>query len=97
MATDEEQIAIRNAVADELRAAIARADLTQDEVAEATGLHRVTINRLLGGERSIKVEQLILFGEVLDFDPGELLDQAGKRYLQKRARKKADPNGGSDN
>lgn len=78
---------IRAAVAAELRAAVARADLTQDQVAERTGLHRVTVNRLLKGARSVDVDQLLAFALGLGFNAGELLDTAKRQYLEKRARR----------
>ncbi|WP_280225002.1 helix-turn-helix domain-containing protein [Nocardia farcinica] len=82
----DERAAIRQALAAELRAAVARADLTQGEVAERTGLHRVTVNRLLSGQRGIDVDQLFAFAFGLDLDPGELVDAAKRKYLEERAR-----------
>lgn len=77
---------MRAAVAGELRAVAARSDLTQEEIATATGLHRVTVNRLLQGQRSIHMEQLLAFSTALDFNAGVLLDDAKREYLKQRAR-----------
>ncbi|WP_029923827.1 helix-turn-helix domain-containing protein [Nocardia otitidiscaviarum] len=85
MATDDKRL-LREAVAAELRAAVARADLTQEQVAEKSGLSRVTVNRLLRALRSVDVEQLTALGEALDFEPGSLLDQARLKYLKQLAR-----------
>lgn len=93
---EDEDSLLRAAVAAEVRAAAAREDLSQDQVAEATGLHRVTINRLFQGQRSIKVEQLFALAAVLNFEPGKLLDDARDRYLQQRARAHTESQGGND-
>jgi len=96
MAKPEDEDLLRAAVAAEVRAAAAREDLSQDQVAEATGLHRVTINRLFRGQRSIKVEQLFALGTVLNFKPGKLLDDARDRYLQQLARTDPESQGGDN-
>lgn len=86
---DHDKAMMRAAVAGELRAVVARAELTQDEVATRTGLHRATVNRLLQGLRSIDMDQLLAFEEALDFDAGALLDAAKREYLKQRTRRDA--------
>lgn len=77
---------IREAVAAELRSVVARLKLKQGEAAARSGMHRVTLNRLLNGERSVSSEQLVALGLGLDFDPGELLNAAKRKCLEQFAR-----------
>jgi transcriptional regulator with XRE-family HTH domain len=86
---DQDQALLRAAVAGALRAEVARAGLTQEEVASRTGLHRVTVNRLLTGERSIHADLLLTFAAALEFDAGDLLDAAQREYRKQRARSDA--------
>ena len=88
---------LRAAIAAELRAVVARSDLTQEQVAEAAGLSRATVNRLLKGQRSVDSEQLIAIATALGFDPGEVLDQARDRYLKQLARENPEAQGSLDN
>lgn len=83
---DRRRALLRAAVAAELRAEVARADLTQDEVAARVGMHRATVNRLLNGSRSIDAEQLIAFALGLGFDAGDMVDTAKRKYLEQLAR-----------
>ncbi|GAB4582589.1 helix-turn-helix domain-containing protein [Nocardia sp. IFM 10818] len=84
---DVDRPTLRAAIAAELRAALARADISQGALGERVNMHRVTINRLLNGERPLEVEVLYAFADALDFDAGELVDAAKRNYLQQIARR----------
>ncbi|MEU0871617.1 helix-turn-helix domain-containing protein [Nocardia brasiliensis] len=87
---DVDRPTLRAAVAAELRAALARAQISQGELADRVGIHRATVNRLMQGGRALEVEVLYEFADALDFDPGELLDTAKRNYLQKVASRDAE-------
>lgn len=89
MATEEDRLLIRQAVADELRGHHARSRLTLDDIAEMSGYNRATVQRYIAGERSVPVDALIVLGRILDFDAGRLLDIAAERYVQQTARRDA--------
>lgn len=74
MDTDKRQAEIRAALAGEIRAARARKNYTQGELAERSGISRATIARLEAGTRSADVVQLIAIADALDVDPGAMLD-----------------------
>ncbi|EIC70412.1 MULTISPECIES: helix-turn-helix domain-containing protein [Mycobacteroides] len=85
MATNDQDVALlQQVIAAELRAARARTGRTQEEVADLTGYHRSTVNRLLGGTRKVDVLQLIDLAKALDTTPGEILDAAQREYERKK-------------
>lgn len=79
MNTEKRQEAIRNALANEIRAERARRNYTQGELAERAGLHRATIARLEAGTRSADIIQLIAIADALGVDPGAMLDAAQRQ------------------
>lgn len=79
MDTDKERDEIRRAVGDEIRAARARRHLSQDELANASGLSHSTIVRLEAGKRTVDIIQLLSICKVLRVDAGKLLDLAQNR------------------
>lgn len=66
--------AANRAVAAQLRAERAKADKTQTELAEATGLAVNTIRRLESGERELKMPQLLAIAAALEFSAGAFVD-----------------------
>ncbi|MBM4587621.1 helix-turn-helix domain-containing protein [Rhodococcus hoagii] len=76
MDTDTTRDAIRNAIGNEIRAARARRGITQNELADQSGISHTTIVRLESGKRTVDVVQLFAICKVLDVDPGVLLDAA---------------------
>lgn len=64
------------AVAAELRAAIARADLTQREVSEGSGVPLATLNKTLKGNRVADVDDLYAIAAFLRISPAAILTQA---------------------
>ncbi|AMU73686.1 helix-turn-helix transcriptional regulator [Mycobacteroides abscessus] len=85
MATNDQDVALlQQVIAAELRAARARTGRTQEEVADLTGYHRSTVNRLLGGTRKVDVLQLIDLARALDTTAGEILDAAQREYERKK-------------
>lgn len=85
MATNDQDVALlQQVIAAELRAARARTGRTQEEVADLTGYHRSTVNRLLGGTRKVDVLQLIDLAKALDTTPGEILDATQREYERKK-------------
>lgn len=67
---------LREAVASELRAEIARQRLTQAEVALALGRSQSTISEKLSGAAPILVEEFILLCDLLGKEAGAFLDKA---------------------
>lgn len=87
----EERLAeIRAAVAAELRAARARLGIKSEDVARRAGMHPVELSRFLSGERRISIERLFDIAAALEVKPGEILDTAQERYLEKVARRDAE-------
>lgn len=76
MDTDTTRDAIRIAIGNEIRAARARRNLTQNELADRSGISHTTIVRLESGKRTVDVLQLFAICDVLDADPGAILDAA---------------------
>lgn len=79
MHSDSRQAEIREALAAEIRAARARKDITQSELADRAGISRATIARLEAGTRSADVVQLLAIADALDVDAGALLDAAQRK------------------
>ena len=63
----------------ELRAAQARANLTDTALAERSGIPVVTLRRYLKGSRDTPVSALFKISGALGIDPGRLLDDAAER------------------
>ena len=51
----------REAIAAEMRAAAARADMSLTEISERSGLSRATLSKTLNAQRPVQVEELIAF------------------------------------
>ena len=66
------------AAAAELRAAQARAQLTDTALATRAGIPVVTLRRYLKGTRDTPVSALFRIAEALGVSPGRLLDDAMK-------------------
>lgn len=64
------------AVADILRARKDDVGITFDDLANATGLPRATVARVIYGQRDIKIYALRRIAEVLELDVAEVLDKA---------------------
>lgn len=64
------------AAAGSLRAAQARAKMTNTALAEAAGIPAVTLRRYLQGERDTPVSAIFKIAAALDISPGALLDDA---------------------
>ena len=64
------------AVADILREKKEALGLSFDALADATGLARATVARMIYGQRDIKVYALRRLAEVLELDAGEVLERA---------------------
>ena len=69
-------VAANKAVAAQLRAERARADIKQTELAQRSGLSINTIQRLESGEREMKMSQLFAIASALGVDPGNFIDSA---------------------
>lgn len=65
-----------DAAASELRAAQARARLTDTALSKRAGIPVVTLRRYLKGERDTPVSALFRMAIALDITPGRLLDDA---------------------
>ena len=86
MATkDQDAALLQEVLAGELRVARARVGLTQEELADAAGLHRTTANRLLVGTRKVDVQQLLDLAKALNTTAGEILDGAQREYERRLA------------
>lgn len=69
---------LRLAVAAVLRAERARADVTQDQLVEMSGLSKSTIVRLEAGRRDADLSQLSAISEVLKIDLAYLVSEISK-------------------
>ena len=67
------------AVAAELSGYLKAARLTQAQLAKATGMHEVVVQRYLAGKRDITVSHMARFAAVLKFEPSELMRRAQER------------------
>ena len=63
------------AVAAEVRAAIARAGLRQADLADAIGISRGSLSSRLSGERAFRIDELVAIARVLGVQPSVLLPQ----------------------
>lgn len=66
----------RSQVAAEVRAAAARANLSQADLARHTGLSGQSVRRKLRGERSLSAEELILIADAIGCPVSDLLPRA---------------------
>lgn len=71
----------RKAVAAEVRAEAARAELSQAALARKAGVAPQTLSKKLRGERSFTVEELLAIAKALDLDPVALLP----RYIHEES------------
>lgn len=78
MPQDAEQRARLRAVGSAVREARHRRGWSQEQLAEATGLHRTYVGSLERGERNVGVLNLYLLADALAVKPGELLPPSGK-------------------
>lgn len=70
---DDEKQAVRDAVANELRARRAYRRISQAQLIKLTGISKSTIERLELGKRDLDIPQLVLLSRALEFDPGEFM------------------------
>ena len=66
----------REAVAGEVRAAIARKGVTQSEVAQLVGMSSTSMSRKLAGANALTVDELIAIANALDVSPSSLIPTA---------------------
>jgi transcriptional regulator with XRE-family HTH domain len=57
-----------------LRAARKRLELTQEQVAERSGVHATEVSRIEAGKRDLKVSTLRRLAKAVEVPPGQLLD-----------------------
>ena len=57
-----------------LREARERLGLTQEQVAERSGVHATEVSRIEGGKRDPRVSTVIRLANALEVKPGRLLD-----------------------
>jgi transcriptional regulator with XRE-family HTH domain len=57
-----------------LRAARQRLELTQEQVAERSGVHATEVSRIEAGKRDPKVSTLRRLAKAVEMPPGRLLD-----------------------
>lgn len=66
---------IRQAVANNIKKNRKRLGLSQEELAEQSGIHRTYIGSVERCERNITIESLEKIAEALDIKPRDLLDE----------------------
>jgi transcriptional regulator with XRE-family HTH domain len=59
-----------------LRAARQRLQLTQEQVAERSGVHATEVSRIEAGKRDPKVSTLERLAAAVELPPGQLLEEA---------------------
>lgn len=57
-----------------LREARERLELTQEEVAERSGVHSTEVSRIEAGKRDPQVSTLLRLAKAVEVKPGQLLD-----------------------
>lgn len=67
-------IEARKAIGDRVRVRRLYRDMTQERLAELTGIDRSTIQRIEAGKSDAKVSHLLRIARALDMLPRELLD-----------------------
>ena len=67
------------AVAAELRAAVERLELTQEEIGERTGIARSTVGKILSGSRAIDMREIALLAAAVGMSASGLVAAAEKR------------------
>lgn len=70
---------INQALAAEIRAAKGAAKLPVRVLVERSGIATATLNRILNGEREIKVTQMYLLADALGVAPAHLIERAVQR------------------
>ena len=70
---DGEIQAVRNAVANELRARRAYRRISQAQLIKLSGISKSAVERLELGKRDLDIPQLVAISRVLDFDPSEFM------------------------
>ncbi len=70
-----------------LRVRAARKDLgwTQEDLADATGLHATYVGDAERGERNVGLDNILRLAKALKVPPGQLLDGLERRVLRKRS------------
>jgi transcriptional regulator with XRE-family HTH domain len=61
-------------LATNLKAARKRLKLTQEQVAERSGVHATEVSRIEGGKRDPQVSTVIKLAEAVEVRPGQLLE-----------------------
>jgi transcriptional regulator with XRE-family HTH domain len=74
------------ALAAQLRAERAAAGMTQDQLADAAGLHRMVYIRLETAKRHANVGQLVKIAEAVELPLSELLSRAEDRMVRAQGR-----------
>lgn len=57
-----------------LRQARERLGLTQEQVAQRSGVHATEVSRIEGGKRDPQVSTVLRLAKALEIEPGRLLD-----------------------
>ena len=81
---------INAAVAAELSGYLRAAGQTQAQLAAATDMNEVVVQRYLAGTRDINVSHIARFALVLNFEPAELMMRATTRLAQSQAESETD-------
>lgn len=76
---------INAAVAAELSGYLRAAGQTQAQLADATDMNEVVVQRYLAGTRDINVSHIARFATVLGFEPADLMTRATTRLAQSQA------------
>ncbi|MCQ4119850.1 helix-turn-helix domain-containing protein [Rhodococcus tibetensis] len=67
------------AVAEELRAAVERLELTHVDISERTGIPRSTVGKILSGKRAMDVEEIALLAAAVKMSVRKLMTAAEER------------------
>ena len=72
--TNRKKTEAREAFGKRVRAIRRRLDLTQEQLAERTGLHHTYIGSVERGERNISLENILALVKALNCSPSELIE-----------------------
>ncbi len=70
---------LREALAAEIRARLAAAQISKTRVADAIGHSLASVSRKMSGQAPVQVDELATIAAMLDTTPGELLTSATER------------------
>ena len=70
---EKERLLLKQQVGVRLKHYRTEASMTQEDLAQSTGIERTTVTNIEGGKQSMSIEQLIMFCELFNITPDDML------------------------